>query len=476
MNAFPILLATIALLPAPTVVPAAQQVGTAAQVATAVQGAAATPVSPAIPEQSGQAAVDESTEAGQQQTAETRQEQWRRLRLEKMQEEPKPYTPNFFERQLLVMEDPESRRLMDTNFWGFYPRAQFISRGSNLGLGARFWRTNIRGRHLDIHGSAFYSLSNYQFYDFQIGRIPHQGTALPLRSWKGDDVYELGKPGVFGSGSLILYGSLRYRHLPEEDYYGLGPDSSPENRAAFLQNDALVELVAGYRLLPWLVMSVRGGFRDYLIGSGEDDDLPSIEEIFDDTTAPGLTRQPNYVHATGQILLDTRDEPGNPHKGLMVGVDLSRYQDVDGGPYNFNRFAFDARGFLRLGADQRVLALRTLLYFDDPDEGSEVPFYMMESLGGSHTLRGYDSFRFRDEKVVLFQAEYRWEAAPPIEIALFADAGTVAPSLDALDLSEMKTDYGVGLRIKNFRATIFRLDYARSDEGGILMFRFSSSF
>jgi hypothetical protein len=398
------------------------------------------------------------------------------MREKKLQEEHQPYVPNFFERQLLLMEDPESRRLMDTNFWGFYPRAQFISRGSNLGFGARFWRHDIRGRHLDIHGSAFYSLSKYQFYDFQIGRIPHQGTALPLRSWKGDDVYELGKPGVFGSGPVILYGSLRYRHLPQEDFYGLGPDSHLDDRTSFLQRDGLVELVAGYRVLPWLVMSVRGGFRDYGIGSGEDDDFPSIEEIFDDSTAPSLSRQPRYVHVTGQILVDTRDQPGNPHRGLMVGVDLSRYQDLDAGSYNFNRFAFDARGFLPLGASQRVVALRTLLYFDNPDEGAEVPFYLMESLGGSHTLRGFNSFRFRDEKVVLFQAEYRWEAAPPVEIAVFGDAGTVAPSLESLDFSNMKTDYGVGLRVKNFRATIFRLDYARSEEGGILMFRFSSSF
>ena len=193
--------------------PAAQS-NLAGDGALAVQGASVAPASPADQEQSDQGAVGQRTRTGQErpaqpsqeQPAETRQEQWRRLRLDKMQEEPKPYTPNFFERQMLVMEDPESRRLMDTNFWGFYPRAQFISRGSNLGLGARFWRTNIRGRPLDIHGSAFYSLSNYQFYDFQIGRIPHQGTALPLRSWKGDDVYELGTPGVFGSGPLIIDG------------------------------------------------------------------------------------------------------------------------------------------------------------------------------------------------------------------------------------------------------------------------------
>jgi hypothetical protein len=450
------LFATAALLPVP---------GRAAATATVIAQA---------PGASAVVAHTDQASAGQ--PAQTRQGQLRKLREERARQELQPHEPNFLERQLLVMEDPESRRLMDTNFWGFYPRAQFISRGSNLGLGVRFWRHDIRGRTLDIHGSAFYSLSKYQFYDFQIGRIPHQGTALPLRSWKGDDVYELGKPGVFGSGPVILYGSLRYRHLPQEDFYGLGPDSSLDNRTAFLQNDGLVELVAGYRLLPWLVIAVRSGFRDYFIGSGEDDDLPSIEDIFDDTAAPGLTQQPNYFHATGQILLDTRDEPGNPHRGLMVGADLSRYLDLDGGSFNFNRFAFDARGFLPLGSPQRVVALRTLLYFDDPDDGAEVPFYMMESLGGSHTLRGYNSFRFRDEKVVLFQAEYRWEAAPPVEIALFADAGTVAASVHDLDLSAMKTDYGAGLRIKNFRATIFRLDYARSEEGGILLFRFSSSF
>ena len=48
-----------------------------------------------------------------------------------------------------------------------------------------------------------------------------------------------------------------------------------------------------------------------------------------------------------------------------------------------------------------------------------MPFYLQSFLGGSHTLRAYASQRFRGEKLALFQAEYRWEAAPAVELALF---------------------------------------------------------
>ena len=112
---------------------------------------------------------------------------------------------------------------------------------------------------------------------------------------------------------------------------------------------------------------------------------------------------------------------------------------------------------------------------DDPLIG-RVPFYLQESLGGSHTLRGFDSFRFRGEKVILGQAEYRWLAAPPIELAVFYDIGTVSAPGEDLDFDDPKSNWGVGLRIKNFRTTLVRLDYARSFETSVFMFRVSSSF
>ncbi len=99
----------------------------------------------------------------------TRAEVLRREREAKLQELT-PQVPDAIEQRILALENPEARGLMDANFRGFYPRAQFVSRGSGIGLWTRFWQPDIGNRRLDIAGSAFYTLEQYQYYDLQIGR------------------------------------------------------------------------------------------------------------------------------------------------------------------------------------------------------------------------------------------------------------------------------------------------------------------
>ena len=105
-----------------------------------------------------------------------------------------------------------------------------------------------------------------------------------------------------------------------------------------------------------------------------------------------------------------------------------------------------------------------------------MPFYLQQSLGGSHTLRGFESFRFRGEKVLLLQAEYRWEAAPWMELALFGDAGTVTRTGEDVDLSRLEADWGVGLRFKGHRLVFMRFDLAFSRETTRFLTRFSGAF
>jgi hemolysin activation/secretion protein len=123
-----------------------------------------------------------------------------------------------------------------------------------------------------------------------------------------------------------------------------------------------------------------------------------------------------------------------------------------------------------------VLALRAYAAFADADRRARVPFYLQETLGGSHTLRGFPSFRYRGENLALLQAEYRWEASPAIELALFADAGTVAATARGLDLGRLEAGYGFGLRFKTTSSPILRLDLARGREGARLLVRFTGSF
>jgi outer membrane protein assembly factor BamA len=404
----------------------------------------------------------------------TRAERLRALRQRK-REALAPRRAGFLERNLLALEKAERPSLFDFNLGGFYPRVQNIARGSQLAAGVRFWRPDVGGTWLDVHASAFYSLRKYEFYDLQLGRLPHRGRRFPPRSTRGDDVYEIGDVRRSFGSRLTAYASLRYEHEPQTAFYGLG-ESAATDRTTFLYQHATYEGVAGYQAGRHVAVGVRAGLKQVFIGPGQDEEVPSTTDRFDDASAPGLARQPDFFHWSASFLLDGRDEPGNPHRGAMLAVTWDGFDDLRSSSYRFDRLAADGRALLPLGSPQRVLALRARFSSDHPAAGSVVPFYFQETLGGGHDLRGYRTFRFRGSKLLLGQAEYRWEAWPALELALFADAGRVFDAGEDLALDDLQHDWGLGLRLKSTDATLVRLDAAWGSEGGRLALRFGGSF
>jgi hypothetical protein len=404
---------------------------------------------------------------------ETRAQRWRALR-ERKRARLVPRKPGRLEKTLLAIEKAERPSLLDLNIAGIYPRVQNIARGSQPAAGLRMWHPAIGGTPLDVEASAFYSLRRYEFYDFQLGRLPHRGRAFPPRSTRGDDLYEVGDVRATGP-RFTAYGSLRYLHEPQTAFYGLGP-ATPSLRTTYLYQHATYEGVAGYAPSPRFSLRVRGGLKQVFIGPGKDDASPTTQAVFDDAAAPGLARQPDFFHWGASVLLDGRDEPGRPHKGAMLAVGWDGFDDLSSSSYRFDRFSADARGFLPLGSPQRVLALRARVSSDHPAAGNAVPFYFQETLGGGHNLRGFHTYRFRGRKLVLGQAEYRWEAWPAVELALFADAGRVFTTDEGLSLSGLEHDWGFGLRLKTSDTSVLHFDTAFSREGTRAVIRLGSSF
>ena len=91
--------------------------------------------------------------------------------------------------------------------------------------------------------------------------------------------------------------------------------------------------------------------------------------------------------------------------------------------------------FVPILRENWVIALRALASTTSTAPGQDVPFYLLPDLGGSHTLRGYPAWRFRDRNRLLLTGEYRWTAGPFVDMALFLDAGKVAPRLADLDFA-----------------------------------------
>jgi hypothetical protein len=102
----------------------------------------------------------------------------------------------------------------------------------------------------------------------------------------------------------------------------------------------------------------------------------------------------------------------------------------------------DPCNFGRIDLTSSVIASRT-------GSGSEVPFYLQPTVGGSDvnsqvSLRGYPDYRFRDPDATFSQVEYSVPVRDPVGLLLFYDAGTVGPAFSSLSFAHLRQDGGFG--------------------------------
>jgi outer membrane protein assembly factor BamA len=145
--------------------------------------------------------------------------------------------------------------------------------------------------------------------------------------------------------------------------------------------------------------------------------------------------------------------------------------------YSFTKVEYEALHHIPVLRDAWVLSLRARVETTQTGDDEQIPFFMLPALGGGSTMRGFASWRFRDRHSVLVQAEWRVLANRFLDMALFVDAGKVAPrASDLNNFHDMKKDYGLGFRLHTPVATPLRIELAKSNEGLALVFSSQASF
>jgi hemolysin activation/secretion protein len=113
-----------------------------------------------------------------------------------------------------------------------------------------------------------------------------------------------------------------------------------------------------------------------------------------------------------------------------------------------------------------VLAARLKVSTTDVGEDERVPFFLLPTLGGNDTLRGFRAYRFRGQHSILAQAEYRWEIWSAFDAALFYDAGKVTLRREDLNFKSLEQDYGFGFRFNTDNGIVVRIDAAFGSADG----------
>jgi hypothetical protein len=355
-----------------------------------------------------------------------------------------PYEPNKAEQ---IAADFKRRLFESPN--GFYPWFESVYGGGGFTLGAGYRQ--------------FYGDRTYW-------------TARGLFSAKAYKLAELATEGIdLARGRIDLQGVVGWRDATQVAFFGVGSDTAPEAQSNFRMKQAYVGGVARAGGRGPAVFDLGLFYEDYTLESGTGS-TPSIENAYTTNTAPGLGVDPTYLHLNWTGGLDTRRPgAGYARRGGLYTVSYDGFFDTDD-TYTFDRVQAEVVQHVPILRENWVLSLhgvaRTTL-----DDGDTVPYFLMPSLGSGSTLRGYQSWRFRDRHSLLLSGEWRWiPSRMVLDLAFFYDTGKVASRREDLNFTGLKQNGGVGVRFHGPIATPLRIDVARGSEGVNIVFSGAAAF
>jgi len=267
-------------------------------------------------------------------------------------------------------------------------------------------------------------------------------------------------------------------------FYGIGPNSLRSNASVFgitetiAGGNAIVPL--GHALNASLLGEANGRFVN--LRGNHSESSPSIEQLFSETTAPGLTTQP----AVAQFGEGIRIEPMllNDHLQVDYLAQFQQYVAPSDGHYSFRRFNVDldhtiplyrnsasygpkvtngpddcavALGATKCSAIQRnregSVELRLFITESIASAGSVVPFYFQPTVGGSDIngnswLSSYSDYRFRAPNALVLREAFEHSIWGPIGFAFSADQGKVALARNDVDFNHLAHSFSVGVTLR----------------------------
>ena len=330
---------------------------------------------------------------------------------------------------------------------GFYPEMGGMIPGAGLSAGPGY-RRRLFGDRVIVDASAAISSRRYTMMQSQL-----TGPLLLNRR-------------------LTMGARVKYQDFTQISHFGIGRDTLETSRTNYRLRDLDTLGFATISARPWLTVAGRAGLLQRVdISAGRSALHPSTTERFGESSAPGLFQQPNYLHADIAGDVDTRDVPGYPARGGRYRLALAMFHDHTLAAFSFKRVEADGAQYIPIA--RTVLALRGRIDLSSTGDGQDIPFYLLPTLGGSSSLRGYADFRFRDRHALLVDAEYRWPLLHAVDAAVFYDAGTVAPQVSGLT-HRLVSNYGIGVRAHSATHLIARFDVARGKEGTRALLTFTA--
>jgi hypothetical protein len=363
-----------------------------------------------------------------------------------------PDTPSQWEQRLIYMKDAKVLERLTLGVAGFRVRFGGLPTGSGFALGPEYYRQ-----------------------DFADGKvILRSGVSGSVQgAWRGDAV--LSAPS-FAGGKFFWSVQGTHNRIPRLPYYGRGPGSEKTGRSNYLLESTSFDTGLGVRFKRLWRTGASVGYLLINTGPGRDRRFISAEQQFSVAQAPGIDTQADFFRYGGFVAFDYRDAAAGSRAGGYYSFRYDQYRDQNLGRNSFGRGELDLMQYFPLFNKRRVIALRGRAITTVHSANQIVPFYLQPVAGGSDDLRGFRPYRFYGDHALVMNAEWRWEVFSGMDMAIFGDAGKVTMTRSELNLKDLESSVGFGLRFNVRNATFLRIDVGFSHEGFQVWFKFNDIF
>ena len=269
--------------------------------------------------------------------------------------------------------------------------------------------------------------------------------------------------------------------LNKVDYYGLGLFTSRQSLASF----GITEIIAGgnvtYPVLGTSGLALYGELngRWVDIRGRHGDSIPSIEQLYSNSTAPGFAQQPAFFQPAEGVKFV---RGFSDRLQLNYSATMQEFVAVSESQYSFGRLNLDFNHDIPLYRNQRSMpprpnvgpdespdvlvnpqrftrnregsvGLRALWVQSFTPAGNVVPFYFQPTMGGADIagdkmLASFPDYRFRAPNLLLFRASIEHSIWGPVGAMFVADTGRVALTHSDLGFDHFRHSYAAGLTLR----------------------------
>lgn len=114
----------------------------------------------------------------------------------------------------------------------------------------------------------------------------------------------------------------------------------------------------------------------------------------------------------------------------------------------YSKYSAQWANFFPLSPSTVFAVNSNIAYYDTKTPNDSAFNIMAFRIGGSNSLRGYPEGGLGGLKDILFNLEYRFDLSSNFEGLVFSDFGNVFDSTHPIDLRQLKSSYGIGMRFQ----------------------------